>query len=58
MLLTIIGQGREAGLTFIEFFNIVHGNELLNKILKFVLISSSHFPLVLQFHYLSLLNDI
>jgi hypothetical protein len=40
------------------FFNIVHENDFLNIIFKTILVSSSYFPLLSQFHYPSLLNDI
>jgi hypothetical protein len=68
MLLTTIGWvgvGRGGGvihsmIIFFELFNIVHENEneFLNKILKIILVPSSYFLLLSQFHYLSLLNDI
>jgi hypothetical protein len=43
---------------FLELLNIVHENDFLNKILKIILVPSSYFPLLSQFHYPSLLNDI
>jgi hypothetical protein len=43
---------------FLELFNIVHENDFLNKILEIILVPSSYFPLLSQFHYPSLLNDI
>jgi len=64
MSLTIIWArgGQECDIHFItvflELFNIVHENDFLNKILKIILVSSSYFPLLSQFHYSSLLNDI
>jgi hypothetical protein len=61
MLLTSIGKvgGDIHSMTiFIELFNIVHENDFLNKKFKIILVTSSYFPLLSQFHYSSLLNDI
>jgi hypothetical protein len=61
LLTTMVGGG---GLNthlmtiFLNYFNIVDENDLLNKILKIILVPSSYFPLLSQFHYPSLLNDI
>jgi hypothetical protein len=38
--------------------NIVHGNDFLDKNLKIILVPSSNYCLLSQFHYPSLLNDI
>ncbi len=63
MLLTTIGPG-EGGfdihsmIIFLELLNIVHENNFLNKHFKIILVLPSFFPLILQFHYPSLLNDI
>jgi hypothetical protein len=44
---------------FLELFNIVHEINFINKILKIILVPSScKFPLLSQFHYPSLLDDI
>jgi hypothetical protein len=43
---------------FFELLNIVPENNFLNKIFKIILVPPSYFPLLLQFHYPSLLNDI
>jgi hypothetical protein len=60
MLLTTIGwEGDSHFMTiFLELFNIVHENDFLNTNLKIILVPSSYFPLLSQFHYPSLLNDI
>jgi hypothetical protein len=39
-------------------FNIIYENDFLNKNSKMILVPSSYFPLLSQFHYSSLLNDI
>jgi hypothetical protein len=53
------GGGDTQSMTiFFELFDIVHENDFLNKILKIILVPSSYFPLLSQFHYPSLLNDI
>jgi hypothetical protein len=41
---------------FFELFNSIH--KFLNKVLEIILVSSLYFPLLSQFHYPSLLNDI
>jgi hypothetical protein len=62
MLLTTIGLEWGGGgdihsmTIFSELFNIVH--DLLNKNFKIILVPSSYFPLLSQFQYPSLLNDI
>jgi len=43
---------------FLELLNTVHKNDFLNKIFKIISVPSSCFPLLSQFHYPSLLNDI
>jgi hypothetical protein len=43
---------------FPKLFNIVHENDFLKTKLKIILVPSSYFPLLSQFHYPSLLNDI
>jgi hypothetical protein len=43
---------------FPKLLNIVHENNFLNKFLKIILVPPSFPPLLLQFHYPSLLNDI
>jgi hypothetical protein len=54
-----LGLGLDAdGVYSILLLNIVHENDFLNKILKIILVPSSYFPLLSQFHYPSLLNDI
>jgi hypothetical protein len=61
MLLTTIGLGGGGQSTHDNIkkkFNIVHENCFLNKNLKIILVPSSYFPLLSQFHYPSLLNDI
>jgi hypothetical protein len=64
MLLTIIwargGGGCDTHFMtiFFELLNIVHENDFLNKFFKIILVPSSYFPLLSQFHYLSSLNDI
>jgi hypothetical protein len=67
MLLTTIGQcgggtggwgGDTHSLTIFKLLNIVHENDFLNKILKVILVPSSYFLVLSQFHYLSLLNGI
>jgi len=53
------GQGYIHPMTmFIKLFNIVDENKFLNKILKIILVPSSYFPPLSQFHYQSLLDDI
>jgi hypothetical protein len=52
MLLTKIGGGGHS------LFNIVHENDFLKTKLEIILVPSSYFPLLSQFHYPSLLNDI
>jgi hypothetical protein len=60
MLLTTIGPGGDTHsmITFLKLLNIVHENNLLKTIFKIILVPPSYFPLLLQFHYASLLNDI
>jgi hypothetical protein len=43
---------------FLKLFNIVDENKILKKILKIILVPSSYFPPLSQFHYPSLLDDI
>jgi hypothetical protein len=43
---------------FLKLFNIVHENDFLKTKLEIILVPSSYFPLLSQFHYPSLLNDI
>jgi hypothetical protein len=43
---------------FLELLNIYHENNFLKKNLKIILIPPSYFPLLLKFHYPSLLNDV
>ncbi len=43
---------------FFELLNIVHENNFLKKKNLIILVTPSYFPLLLQFHYPSLLNDI
>jgi hypothetical protein len=63
MLLITIGRGGGGGdihsmTIFLELLSIVHENDFLNKILKIILVPSSYFSLLSQFHYPSLLNNI
>jgi len=43
---------------FLELLNIGHEIDFLNNILKIILVPSTYFLLLSQFHYLVLLNDI
>jgi len=43
---------------FFELLSIVYESDFVNKIFRIILVPSSHFPLLSQFHYPSLLNDI
>jgi hypothetical protein len=43
---------------FFKLLNIVDENKFLNKISKIILVPSSYFPPLSQFHYPSLLDDI
>jgi len=60
MLLTKIGGGADihSMKIFPKLFNIVHENDFLKTKLEIILVPSSYFPLLSQFHYPSLLNDI
>jgi hypothetical protein len=63
MLLTTIGLGvrrinTHSIIIFLELLNIVHENNFLNNFFKIILVPPSFFPLLLNFHYPSLLNDI
>jgi hypothetical protein len=61
MLLTKIGWGVgdiHSMTIFLELLNIFHENDFINKVFKIIFVPSSYFPLLSQFHYPSLLNDI
>jgi hypothetical protein len=62
MLLTTIGSGggvdTHAMIIFLELFNIFHENNFLNKYKNRFGPIIIFFPLLLQFHCPSLLNDI
>jgi len=50
------GGGTHSMTIFFELLNIIH--DFLNKNFKIILVSSSYFPMLSQFHYPSLLNGI
>jgi len=62
MLLTLIGPGGghiHSTTILFELFNVVHEIDFISKILKIILVPSTYkFPLLSQFHYSSLIDDI